>query len=242
MSTDILESVLNTLGSSVREGMTTMDIEKGAVSLLNLLELEPVFKGYQPEGHDKPYEFVSCVSVNNEVIHGLPSDRRIEEGDVVKVDIGFKKDGLIYDGATTVLVGQRDEKNPEIVYGVSAAARKLVKATREALEAGIAAAKAGKTNLTITEAIEAVAKKYDLNVVKGYGGHGVGEKLHQEPFIANRAADAKGEPFKLESGMRIAIEPMFCTARADSFVTANGWTVKVPAGLAAHFERTITIK
>lgn len=237
-----LQKVLDSLAATVRIGGTTMDIETAAVALLNVLKLEPVFKGYQPDGHNKPYEFVTCISVNNEVIHGLPSDRKIEEGDVVKIDVGFKEDGLIYDGATTVLVGTPDKNNAEILRGTSAAARRLVKATREALAAGVKAAVAGKTNLTITEAIEAVARQYDLNIVVGYGGHGIGEKLHQEPFIANRAADAKGEPFKLESGMRIAIEPMFCTARADSFVTANGWTVKVPAGLAAHFERTITIK
>lgn len=239
-----LEKVLNSLASGVHPGVTTMQIEQSAVALLDLLKLEPVFKGYQPEGHDKPYEFVSCISVNNEVIHGLPSDRKIEEGDVVKIDIGFKEDGLIYDGATTVIAGTHEieKKGKKItVSSGSAAARKLVAATKEALEAGVAAAKAGKTNLTITEAIEAVAKKYDLNVVVGYGGHGIGEKLHEEPFIANAARDAKGEPFKLESGKRIAIEPMFCTANPNNFKAPNGWTVKVPAGLAAHFETTITI-
>jgi methionyl aminopeptidase len=117
----------------------------------------------------------------------------------------------------------------------------LVKATLEALEAGVLAARAGKTNFTITEAIEKIAKKYDLTVVNGYGGHGVGATLHEPPFIANRAADVKGEPFKLESGMRIAIEPMFSTNRGETYVGKDGWTVKVPAGVTAHFERTIVV-
>jgi methionyl aminopeptidase len=117
----------------------------------------------------------------------------------------------------------------------------LVTATREALEAGVAAAKDGKTNFSITEAIEAVAKKYELTVVNDYGGHGVGEKLHEEPFIANRAADVKGEPFKLTAGMRIAVEPMFSTNSGETYVAKNGWTVKVRSGVTAHFERTIIV-
>jgi methionyl aminopeptidase len=237
-----LDEILNALSGFVLVGSTGNKLEASAKFLLANYGVEPVFPEQKREGSDEPYGYILCVSVNNEVIHGMPNDRPFEEGDVVSIDCGIKdKDGLIYDGATTVLVGERDKDNPEIVYGCSASARKVVKATKEALEAGVLAAKAGKTNFTITEAIEKIAKKYDLAVVQGYGGHGVGEKLHEEPFIANRAADVKGEPFKLEAGKRIAIEPMFSTSRGETYVEKNGWTVKVPAGVTAHFERTIVV-
>lgn len=237
-----LDTILNSLSALVVEGGTGTILEQHAEGLLALLKVEPVFKGYKPEGAKEAYPNILCVSINNEVIHGVPDGRKFQEGDVVKIDCGIKEDGEIWDAATTVLVGRRDPDNPERVYGTSVAARKVVKATKEALEAGIAAAKAGATNLTITEAIEAVAKKYDLQPVHGYGGHGIGtDKLHQEPFIANRAADVKGEPFKLESGMRIAIEPMFSSNRGENFIAPNGWTVKTVSGYTAHFERTIVI-
>src|SRR5208282_1964917 len=109
------------------------------------------------------------------------------------------------------------------------------------LEAGIAAAKVGNTNWTITEAIEGVAKKYGVAVVQGYGGHGVTDKLHEEPFIANRAADNRGKAVPLVSGMRLAIEPMFSSNRGENYIAKNGWTVKVASGVAAHFERTIVV-
>ena len=235
-----LDEILNALSGFVLVGSTGNKLETAANFLLRNYGVEPVFKGYMPEGHKDFYPNILCVSINNEVIHGLPDDRKFQEGDVISIDCGIKdKDGLIYDGAVTVLCGEKDEEGR--IQGCSASARKLVKATQEALEAGVLAARAGKTNFTITEAIEKVAKKYDLTVVHNYGGHGVGEKLHEPPFIANRSADVKGEPFKLESGMRIAIEPMFSTNRGETYVDKNGWTVKVPAGVAAHFERTIVV-
>lgn len=239
--TTTLDKILSSLSGAVQEGFSGEQLEAVAVALIALFKVEAVFPEQKREGLDQPYGHVLCVSVNNEVIHGIPNDRKFEEGDVVSIDCGIKEDGLIYDGAVTTLVGRRDEKNPEIIRGTSAAARKLVKATKEALEAGIKAAKAGKTNFTITEAIEAVAKKYELTVVHGYGGHGVGTALHEPPFIANRSADVKGEPFKLESGMRIAIEPMFSTNRGETYIAKDGWTVKVASGVAAHFEQTIVV-
>jgi methionyl aminopeptidase len=237
-----LDTILNTLSLLVVEGVTGNDLEKTAEGLVTVLKVEPVFKGYKPKGAKEAYPNILCISINNEVIHGVPDDRKFQDGDVVKIDCGILEDNQIWDAATTVLVGRRDPNDPEKVYGTSVAARKVVKATKEALEAGIKAAVAGATNLSITEAIEAVAKKYDLQPVHGYGGHGIGEgQLHQDPFIANRAADVKGEPFKLESGMRIAIEPMFSTNKGENSVAPNGWTVKTVSGYTAHFERTIVI-
>lgn len=235
-----LEKILEALGEVVVEGTSGSSLEMAAKKLLDEFGVDAVFPGQKPEGHTDGYPNILCVSVNNEVIHGIPNDVPFQEGDVVSIDCGIRENGLIYDGAITVLVGQRDSEGR--VRGCSATARKLVKATQEALEAGIRAAKVGNTNWSITEAIEEVVKKYDFNIVEGYGGHGITvESLHAEPFIANRAADNKGKAVPLTSGMRIAIEPMVSTNSGATYVDKNGWTVKVKTGLAAHFEKTIII-
>ena len=160
-----------------------------------------------------------CVSINGEVIHGIPDDRPFEDGDVVKIDCGTKDaEGQFDDGATTVIVGRG-----------SAAARRLVAATQKALEVGVAAAKPGSTTNDIAAAIEAVAKDYDVVVIHGYGGHGIGTELHMEPFVPNEVTYH-------------TIEPMFATKRGFTEVAKNGWTIKiVGGGVAAHFERTVTI-
>ena len=238
-----LNSILNTLAAMVAPGITTKYLDEQAELMCSIHNVKPAFKGYKPEGFGKPegYPNSLCVSINDEVIHGIPSDRKIQEGDVVKLDMGIEKDGQFDDGATTGLVGEYDVKTGHI-YGVSAMARKLVKATKEALEAGVAQAKAGKTTHDIAAAVEAVAKKYDLHVIHGYGGHGIGEQLHMEPHVPNEVAGSAG-PVELKPGMRIAIEPMFGTNHGFTQVAKDGWTVKLRnGGLAAHFEQTVTIE
>jgi len=226
-----LQTIIDIVAASVREGITTMELEEQAVRLMSFYKVEPAFKGYLLQEAKSSYPFVSCISIDNEVIHGLPSNRKIEEGNVVKVDIGIIEDGQYDDGATTVLVGH-----------CSAVARRLFKATQEALEAGIKAAKAGNTTHDIAKAIQAIAEREEFGVVEGYSGHGIGEKLHMEPSIPNRV---EGEPIKLKSGMRICLEPMFSSKKGNGrvYTDANGWTVKlVNGGLAAHFEKSIMIE
>lgn len=224
-----LQTIIDTLAMSVREGMTTMELEDQAARLLSILKVEPAFKGYQPHGAKEGYPFVSCISIDNEVIHGLPSDRKIEEGQLVKIDLGLIDEGQYDDGATTVLVGH-----------CSATARHLWAATRDALEAGIAKAKAGNTTHDIAKAISDIAKDSGFGIIKGYGGHGIGEKLHQEPNVPN---EVEGEPVELKSGMRICVEPMFASNKGYVYIDPNGWTIKLHGGgMSAHFERSITIK
>jgi methionyl aminopeptidase len=235
-----LEKILDSLSAATLVGSTGNKLETFVKFLLANSKVEPVFLGYKPEGHKEAYPNILCVSVNNEVIHGIPDGDPFEEGDVVSIDLGIRENGLIYDGATTVLVGSRDAEGR--VQGCSYAARQLVKATQEALEAGVLAAVAGNTNWSITEAVEGTIKRNDFNVVEGYGGHGIdGDKLHSEPFVANRAADNKGKAVPLVSGMRLAIEPMASTNSGATYIDRNGWTVKVRSGLAAHFEKTIIV-
>lgn len=237
-----LEMILSTLATAVKPGITTKTLDELAETLYAEQGVVPAFKGYKPPNFGKKneageiegYPASICVSIDREVIHGIPRDRKIEEGMVVKIDLGTVEeiDGVKYfdDGATTVLVGH-----------CSATARRLVKATQEALEAGIAAAKAGNTTHDIASAVEAVAKKHEVFVVHGYGGHGIGAELHMEPHIPNELDGSKA--VTLIVGDRIAIEPMFGTNHGFTEVAKDGWTVQLlRGGLAAHFERTITIE
>jgi methionyl aminopeptidase len=233
-----LQNILQTLATTVHPGQTTMDLEIAAAAMLRLHNCEPAFLGYQPEGAKTPYPNVLCVSLNNEVIHGIPSaDRKIEWGDVVKLDLGLRKpaktegglDFMEYDdGATTVIAGKG-----------SATARHLLLATKTALDAGCAAAKAGHTTHDIAKAIALVADFFKVGIVKGFGGHGIGEALHLPPNIPN---EPLGEPVKLMAGMRLAIEPMFSSKRGDVHIARNDWTVVLNGGgVAAHFERTVEL-
>ncbi len=227
-----LDDFLDTLASHVQLGVKTKILDVMARDLCRLGNMEPAFLGYKPAnfGGKEGFPAAICVSIDNEVIHGIPGERTIEEGMVVKIDMGTKDaTGQYNDGATTVLVGK-----------CSVTARRLVKATQEALEAGIAAAIPGNTNLDIARAIEAVAKKYEVFVIHGYGGHGIGEKLHMEPHIPNEIDGS--EEVTLVEGQRIAIEPMFGTNHGYTYVDKDGWVIKLKnGGLAAHFEKTVEI-
>jgi methionyl aminopeptidase len=244
-----LQKMLEALAAFVIPGISTQTIDTHARELCTLYSVKPAFLDYKPPsfGGEKGFPAHCCVSINDEVIHGIPSETRtMELGDVVKIDMGIEKDGQFDDGAITVICHTLDNDPKSETYGkmqgTSAVARKLVKATQEALEAGCVQAKAGKTTHDIAAAVEAVAKKYDLHVIHGYGGHGIGEQLHMEPHVPNEVAGSAA-PVELTSGMRIAIEPMFGTNHGFTFVAADGWTVKLRnGGLAAHFERTLTIK
>jgi methionyl aminopeptidase len=243
-----LQTILSTLAAAVAPGVTTKSLDELAERLCKEQGVDAAFKGYKPPNFGKKNEESGevegfpasiCVSIDNEVIHGIPRDRKIEEGQVVKIDFGTHEqitnaDGhevnYYDDGATTVLVGH-----------CSSTARRLVKATEEALEAGVSAAKAGNTTHDIAKAIEAVAKKYEVFVVHGYGGHGIGTELHMEPHIPNEIDGSAA--VTLIAGDRIAIEPMFGTNHGFTEVAKDGWTVKLlRGGLASHFERTITIE
>jgi methionyl aminopeptidase len=239
-----LQSILENLALVVHPGVSTMELEVAAAAMLRLHKVEPAFLGYKPEGAPGPYPNVLCVSINNEVIHGIPdANRKIEDGDVVSLDLGLKKltdqpltgGGLeklnpweFDDGALTVICGNG-----------SSVARRLLVATKAALEAGVIAAKPGKTTHDIGRAIASVASHFNFGIVKGYGGHGIGHALHLPPHIPN---EPLGEPLVLEAGKRYAIEPMFSSKKGDVHTEKNGWTVKLNGGgIAAHFERTIQL-
>jgi len=236
-----LQEMIESIAKLVAPGVTTQQLDDMAGFLCKNANVKPAFLGYKlPNSTADGFPANICVSINDEVIHGIPSLRTIELGDVVKIDMGIEKDGEFDDGATTVLCGTWNEKEQRL-EDTSATARKLVKATKEALEAGVAQAKAGNTTHDIAKAVEEVAKKYDLHVIHGYGGHGIGEQLHMEPHIPNELDGTPSKP--LEAGKRVAIEPMLATNHGFTYIAKDGWTVKLRnGGLAAHFEQTVTVR
>lgn len=229
-----LQEILAQLRQYTYVGQKTSRLADEAADMIRAVGAEPAFLNYQPSSGKGPlFPSVLCVSINNEVIHGIPGERQIVEGDVVKLDLGLIKDGQYDDGATTVLVGD-----------CSSAARRLVQSTQEALAAALSEARAGKTTHDIARVVQAVAQKYDVYVIHGYGGHGIGEKLHMPPHVPNEIGRLiNPRAVKLKPGMRLAIEPMFAIPHGHTYVSNDGWTVKLEGhgGLAAHFEETITI-
>lgn len=223
-----LAQVIGGLKKEVRAGVTTLFLDKLAMKLIKECGAEPAFLGYRPHGSLKPYPHTICASLNDVVVHGLPSDYVLKDGDVLKLDLGLKCGGFYVDSAVTVPVGS-----------VSREAQKLIHVTREALDVGIAEARSGKAVGDIGHAIERFVAKNGFSVVRSLTGHGIGRELHEEPQVLNFGRKGTGE--ELMPGMVLAIEPMVAAGSGatkqladESFVTADG-------SLAAHFEHTIAV-
>lgn len=224
----ILSRVLSALREEVKPGITLAALDRKARELLEKENARSAFLGYVPEGMKEPYPAAICASVNETIVHGIPTDRRLSEGDIVSIDLGVVYRRYITDGAITVPVG-----------AVSAEAKKLLKATEDALRAGIRAAKVGHTTGDIGHAVSVSVRKSGLSVIKGLTGHGVGFALHEDPAVPNYGEPGRG--VALVPGMVIAIEPMVSTGSPfavaeedDSFRTKDrSWS--------AHFEHTVSI-
>lgn len=224
-----LARILGQVAGAVRPGVITLELDKLARDLVARNGDEPSFFNYQPAGAPAPYPAALCVSVNDEVVHGIPSGRVLQGGDIVTVDLGLKHGGLYTDMAITVPVGQ-----------VSPEALALIRTTEEALAAGIAAARPGARVGAIGAAVEAVAKRGKYGLVRDLAGHGVGYAVHEEPFVPNFGRADEGET--LEAGMVLALEPMLTTGGWRVHFLPDGYTVKTADGsLAAHCELTIVI-
>lgn len=226
----ILASVLAETAKLVKPGVSTAALDLAADKIIKARGAVPAFLGYQPEGAAYPYPATLCVSVNDEVVHGLPSEERIlKEGDIVSLDGGLSYKDYFVDAAITVPVGKVDED-----------AKKLLQANREALEAAISAARAGGHVGDIGAAVERVAKKYELSVVADLGGHAVGKTVHEKPYIPNEGREGEGEELPL--GLVVAIEPMLCEGKGAIVLDKDQWTYKMRDGKrAAHFEHTVLI-
>ena len=220
----IVREVLELVRSLVKPGATTFDLEKAADERLKELGVKAAFKGY----HGFPC--VLCTSVNSEVVHGIPSPKRVlKQGDIVSVDFGVVVDGYYGDSAITVPVGAIDAK-----------AARLLKATEESLKAGIAAVRPGATLGDVGAAVQGVVEREGFSVVRDFVGHGIGSQMHEDPQVPNFGQAGQG--MKLKAGMVIAIEPMVNAGRPDVMVLDDGWTAVAKDGsMSAHFEHTVAV-
>ncbi len=229
-SSRIVAEVLEVLKGFVRPGLTTWALNKKAEAVIRKRHARPAFKGYKPSFNSEAYPAAICASINEEVVHGLPSKRRVlKEGDIVSVDVGVVLNGFFGDAAFTYPVGEVSEK-----------ARRLMKVTEEALYRGIEQAVPGNRVGDISCAVQQHVESNGYSVVRDYVGHGVGKQIHEDPPIPNFGACGKGT--KLVEGMTIAIEPMVAEGSGEVAVRPDGWTAYTRDGsLAAHFEHTIAI-
>ena len=220
----VVREVLELVRSRVKPGATTYDLEKAAQDRLDQLGVKAAFKGY----HGFPC--VLCTSVNSEVVHGIPSPKRVlKQGDIVSVDFGVVVDGYYGDAAITVPVGR-----------VAPDAERLLKVTEASLQAGIAAVRPGATLGDVGSAVQTVVEREGFSVVRDFVGHGIGAQMHEEPQVPNFGEAGRG--MKLKTGMVIAIEPMVNAGKPDVVVLDDGWTAVAKDGsMSAHFEHTVAV-
>jgi methionyl aminopeptidase len=220
----LVAQVLEALEAVVAPGVTTADLDTLAERLVRDGGAVPAFKGY------RGFPATLCTSVNAEVVHGIPSGKTVlADGDIVSIDIGVKLDGFFGDSAVTVPVGEVPERT-----------RDLLRVTRESLERGIDQVKVGGRLSDIGHAVQAWVEAHGFSVVREFVGHGIGEKLHEEPAVPNFGTPGRGP--KLAAGMVLAIEPRGARGRPGVRVLSDGWTATTRDGsLAAHFEHTVAV-
>lgn len=219
----ILARILQELKISIRPGITTAQIDNLAETLVSRTEGKAAFKGY------KGFPANVCISVNEEIVHGIPGPRVLLEGDILSLDLGINYKGYFSDAAVTIPVGKVDNQS-----------RKIIDVTRRALTEGIKQARAGNHLFDISHAIQAYVENHGFSVVRQFVGHGIGTALHEEPEIPNFGTPHKG--VALKNGMVLAIEPMVNAGGWESEVSDNGWTAVTKDGKrSAHFEHTVAI-
>lgn len=224
--------ILEQLEAMVAPGVSTNDLENEALRLILEGGDLPAFKGYTPEGARRPFPAALCVSVNEEVVHGIPNEnpRTLKEGDIVTLDFGLIHKGLYTDSAVTVPVGK-----------LSKQAQALIAATDHALEEGMKAARPGARIGDISNAIERAFKGTGFSIVKVLGGHAVGRKVHEEPYISNFGHAGTGE--EIVSGMVLALEPIASAGKGSIILAPDGHTYRTRDGsIASHSEHTILIE
>jgi len=220
----VVIQILATLSRQVEPGITTIDLDRVAERMCRDAGVRPAFKGY------RGYPRVLCASVNDEVVHGIPSEKKVlKEGDIIGLDFGVVLDGYFGDAAITVPVGRP-----------SAEAGALMKTTRESLHRGIAMARAGNRLSDVSAAIQSTVEAGGYSVVREFVGHGIGTALHEDPQVPNYGEPGSGPVLK--EGLVLAIEPMVNTGGPDVRIGDDGWTATTADGsLSAHFERSIAV-
>ncbi|MDO8430157.1 MAG: type I methionyl aminopeptidase [bacterium] len=224
----ILSSVAKKVKESVAPGVSLLELDQLTKKLIRDAGAEPTFLGYQPYGAEKPFPASICASLNEVVVHGIPTGYKLKSGDLLKLDFGVTYQGYIADSAFTIGVGK-----------ITKQAKDLIEATRNALSVGIRECRSGKTLGDIGWAINNYVVKHGFKVVKGLSGHGVGKELHEDPPVFNEGQKNTG--LKLKPGMVLALEPM--VSAGDPYITQledESYATR-DKSLAAHFEHTVLI-
>jgi methionyl aminopeptidase len=222
-SNTIVAVILEELRKKIRPGVKTIELDRLSEELALKKGARPAFKGY------RGYPYSLCASVNSEVVHGMPSDKELKEGDIVSLDFGILNDGYYGDAAVTVPVGE-----------ITPAAKRLLRVTEEALYRGIAEVKAGNRIGDISAAIQGHVEASGYSVVRDLVGHGIGKSLHEDPQVPNYGSSGRG--VELKPGMVFAIEPMVNEGTYRVEILRDGWTVVTADGkLSAHFEHSVAI-
>ncbi len=223
----IVAEILRELKEKVTPGVTTLELDAVAEELTYKKKAQPAFKGYTMGG--RVYPRALCASVNEEIVHGIPSDRALKEGDVVGLDFGVIYDGFYGDAAITVGVGK-----------VSDEAQRLMQVTEDALYKGIEQLQEGKRLGDLSSAIQRLVESAGFSVVRVFVGHGIGKKLHEDPPVPNYGEPDRG--LRLREGMVLAIEPMVNAGGPEVEIKEDGWTAVTKDGrLAVHFEHSVAI-
>lgn len=227
----LVYDILQQLKGMVREGATTQDLESLAEKLIADAGAKPAFKGYFSQAAGTKYPFVLCTSVNDEVVHGMPSSRRkLRSGDIVSIDTGVLLNGYYGDSAVTVAVGE-----------VNDSVKRLLKVTEESLELAIDRVRAGNRLFDVCGTVEKHVLSNGFSIVREFVGHGIGTSLHEEPQIPNYV-DRRGENPRLKPGMVLAIEPMVNAGKPDTKVLNDKWTAVAKDGsYSAHFEHMVAV-
>lgn len=223
----LVGEVLRLMKEMAQPGVRTDELDRAAEEHIESSGGRPAFKGY------RGYPATICASIGEEIVHGIPGPRRVQEGELLKVDVGAVWEGFYGDAAVTIAVGE-----------VSEAARRLMEATRRALRAAIAAVSPGVQLHEVSRAVQETAEQYGFSVVRDYHGHGIGRALHEEPTVPNYVSrrTTRNSP-TLEPGMVLAIEPMLNVGTHRTEALSDGWTVVTKdRELSAHFEHTVAVE
>jgi len=223
--------ILQDLRPMITEGVTTQDLEEAAEKMISDAGAKPAFKGYYSQASGTKYPYVLCTSVNEEVVHGMPSVRRkLKAGDIVSVDTGVQLDGYYGDSAVTIAIGE-----------VNDSVKRLLKVTEESLELAIDRVRSGNRLFDVCGTVEKHVLSNGFSIVREFVGHGIGTSLHEEPQIPNYV-DRRGENPRLKPGMVLAIEPMVNAGKADTKVLPDKWTAVAKDGsYSAHFEHMVAV-
>ncbi len=224
-SAQILRAVFQKVDEFIRPGLRAKELDEFIYDTIVKMDAKPAFLGY------RGYPASSCISINDEVVHGIPDGREFIIGDLVKVDIGVSYKGYFSDAAKTYLIGESQDLN----------VNRLITGTKLALFEGMSILREGVKVGDISHSVESIARRFNLGIVRELGGHGVGLRLHEDPFIPNFGKPGFGPVLK--EGTVIAIEPMFTLGNGEVYQKDNGWTIVTNDGsFAAHFEETVIVK